>query len=321
MKKIVSVVVTTALIITSTSISFATGDYFEFSKKPSVNYDKENERPATSQEIENVFNKIQNNFNEELDEISETERMQNLEEVLQVYSAQDLNSTSLSSDQSIALNSVATASYDQNKALLRGGNFIETILNYDEGLSNTDITRIANHSSTAKSLAAKAYPNDVMKQDALRHFSWNFLSAKNTYVGALKTRTATINHEWGLIILNPALREYDSKYTSYRKLGYSESNAASKALADTIMFIPSFKKQVVTVSKSSYSFFKGIFTVGNIMDLHNNCYGRAYASSDPGLTAEQAFNKANRSNKLILSEASVTGSHYYGVWASGWYTY
>lgn len=314
-KRIMSTAVTTALIVTSTSLSFAVDDYFEFSNNPVVNYAKESESPATSQEIENLFKEIQNKFNENLEKTPESQRMQNLEEVLQIYSNNQSNNASME------LNAVTTAGYDENKALLRGGNFIETILNYDEGLSNTDVTRIVNHSVTAKSLASKAYPNNAMKQDALRHFAWNFLAARNSNVGAYKTRTATINHEWGLIVLNPALKEYDSRYTTYRKSGYSEDNASTKALSDTVMFMPNFKKQVITACKSSYPFFKGIFTVGNIMDLHNNCYGRAYASSDSGLTAELAFNKADRNNQLILSESSVTDSSYYNVWASQWYTY
>lgn len=145
-----------------------------------------------------------------------------------------------------------------------------------------------------------------MLRDAYRHFSWNYISADD--IGQYETRTATINHEWGLLLLDPILNYYDDQYNEYVSQGYSD--AANMAFADATLYIPTLKYELVTISKSSYSFFKGYFDVSNIMDLHNNCYGRAYAVNQPSLGYDSAFYRAKANNELILSELSVGDYQY-----------
>jgi len=253
-----------------------------------------------------------------LENVSAEERNSKVEEILEIESklssyldeyTNDNNSFSRSSD------------YDENRKKLRQGNLIELTLDLDEGLSESDFLRIFSHAKDAKKIASNEYPNDRDLEDALRHFSWNFLSVKDSKIGTSKTRTATINHEWGLVLLKPVLNNYDKKYDEYIKDGYSEQKAASNALADTIIFIPYIKDMTVRACKKSYDFFKSIFSEDEIMDLHNNCYGRAYASEYPRYSALDAFNHAKRNDKLILRARNVTNSQYRYVWASEWYTY
>lgn len=214
----------------------------------------------------------------------------------------------------------ATSTYDENKAKLRQGNYIETILDLDEGITTTQLTTVAVlHANTAKSAAASTYPNDSSKEDAFRHYAWNFISTKDTTIGKIKTRTITINHEWGLVLLTPVLNYYDSQYKKYITEGYSANTASNKAFADATLWIPDLKYQLVLLCQNSLSTFKGLFTVGNIMDLYNNCYGRSGPESHPNKTYSQAFFLDYSS--LILSESSVTNYYYNYVWQNEWYTY
>ncbi|WP_025028839.1 hypothetical protein [Caldalkalibacillus mannanilyticus] len=199
---------------------------------------------------------------------------------------------------------------------------IEGILNDKEGLTALDQTRIFNDASTAREWALKTYPkNDqVQLRDAARHFSWNHISTNNSNVGVTKTRTATINHEWGSVMSNGVNNYYNNRYDYHKRQGRTNVGAAALALAETNTYIPEFKAELITESKKSYNFFKSIFTVAEIMDLHNNCWGRAYAGKTSNSYIVD-FNTARIHEELILSESSVTDSHYRHVWRSEWYTY
>jgi hypothetical protein len=212
-----------------------------------------------------------------------------------------------------------SSTYDTNKAKLRQANYIETILDLDEGITATQITKVVvTHANTAKSAAKSAYPNDSQKEDAFRHYAWNFLSTKDSTIGKIKTRTITINHEWGLVLLTPVLNYYDSQYQTYLSSGETQTSAANKAFADVTLWIPDLKYQLVILCQNSLSTFKALFSAGNIMDLYNNCYGRSGPENYPNKTYAQAFNLDYSS--LILSEATVTNYFYSYVWESDWYS-
>lgn len=193
-------------------------------------------------------------------------------------------------------------------------------MDIDEGMTETEIFKVGfTHANAARDAALVEYPNDVMLSDAFRHFSWNHMSTSDLTVGKLKTRTATINHEWGLLLLNPILNYYDDQYNYY--VSINDPDAANKAFADSTLYIPNLKHDLVIISESSFSFFKGYFSVSNIMDLHNNVYGRAYPEKEPLLDYRDAFYMAKNNNELILDEVDVNDDHFYAVWVSEWYTY
>lgn len=290
-------------------------NYFEFFREsPSLYKDGNITLEEAIKEYEESIEKFDI---EVLDNLSVEDINNKVEEVLRIES--ELNSYI---DDNIENKSFYRSSdYDENKMKLRQGNLIELTLNIDEGLSESDFLRIMSHVKKAKRLSSDEYPNNYDLQDALRHFSWNFLSVDDSKIGTYKTRTATINHEWGLVLLKPVLNKYDREYNNYIKDGYSERKAASNALGDTIVFIPYIKDMTIRTCKKSYDFFQSIFSEAEIMDLHNNCYGRAYASEYPRYSALEAFNKARRKDDLILRERDVTNRQYRNVWSSEWYTY
>ena len=48
-------------------------------------------------------------------------------------------------------------------------------------------------------------------------------------------RTAGNNHEWGIALLTPMTNYYTDQYNDYVNSGYNDNNAASNALADTVL--------------------------------------------------------------------------------------
>lgn len=291
-------------------------DYFEF-LKPSDDYKLYRKDEITLDEaIKDYENSIKEFDTEVLEKLSADQVNEKVDKVLDAEIKFMDNLDSFESK-----NITIQSDYDENKWKLRQGNLIELTLNIDEGLSNSEIARILSHASTAKKISANEYPSNADLQDALRHFSWNFLGVNDSRLGTYKTRTATINHEWGRMLIDVVVKKYDEKYNEYRRAGQSERSAASNALADAIIFIPYIKYNTVRVCQSSYDFFRGIFSDDDIMDLHNNCYGRAYASNYPSYTALSAFNLSRQRGELILSSRNVTSNQARNVWASEWYTY
>lgn len=208
--------------------------------------------------------------------------------------------------------------YDEYLNELRKGNFIEGILDVDEGLSALEIFAVGvTHANEARDAALDKYPNDVMLRDAYRHFAWNYLSTQD--IGQYKTRTATINHEWGIILLDPITNYYTNQYNYY--VANNDPDAASKAFADAVLYIPILKYQLVILCQNSFSFFSSLFDESNIMDLHNNCYGRAYAVTHPDEGYDTSFQLAVQNDELILDENDVGNSEYQFVWQNEWYTY
>ena len=210
--------------------------------------------------------------------------------------------------------------YDENKAKLRAGNLIELTLDMDEGVSEFTAVAAIALASSAKSTAQEDFPDTW---DSAQHFIWNYKMA-DTY-NAYTARTIGINHEWGLILINPMISHYDSEYADRIASGESEAEASAGALADTILYIPEFKYLTTVLTQSSYESFKILFTADNIMDLWNNCYGRAYAGENYS-SASAAYTAAKNAGELIIDGSdtmaeNVTENHFYYVWDWDWYTY
>ena len=282
--------------------------YKEFKVRPNNKITTQYVKPLSTIEIENMFVQFEHKFNKNSNNFTKQKQSASFN-ILKQVGYNKINSITKSS-----------SDYDENKKKLRQANFIEGILDVDENLSESDITIILINSSIARKFANKTYPNDSMLADALRHFSWNNNCVKD--VGTTKTRTATINHEWGIIMLQPMLNYYENRYQKYVSDG--SNNPANKALADVVSYIPMCKEYTIAVCKdetNGYAAFKALFSASCIMDLHNNCYGRAYASTNSDLTAKEAFDIAKKNNELILSESNVGDAQYDYVYRSEWYTY
>lgn len=303
-----------SLIITllfSSTISFASSD-IKYSEMH-YSYNTANQNTVLTNQVYSplekklIFDKLEQQYNDS-HKLTDAQ----INNALKKYKLPEI--TNATSNQ----NSRLSSDYDANKAKLREANFIEGVLDSNEGLSSSDILKVGStHANSARSLAQKEFPSDEMLKDAFRHFTWNHLSTKD--IGNIKTRTATINHEWGIILLTPLNNFFDNKFKEYEKQGYRD--AGTRALGATIAYIPECKDMTIRVCKENYKFFKSIFSVASIMDLHNNCWGRAYATSQASLTYKDAFYKAKNNGELILSESNVTDFNYDYIWRSQWYTY
>lgn len=206
--------------------------------------------------------------------------------------------------------------YKKNSILLRTGNVIEFSLNAAEGMTNKQQATAVNQGSVAKNLSEDQYPKDDNLQDAYRHYSWNWLMSKN--LNKNKARTAANNHEWGLILIDPVLKIYEQKYTLYISQGKTVSKAAAAALVDALAYAPNAKSSVISQVRNNYSKFKTFFTNDNIMDLVNNCYGRA---AYPAKSYFSGFINDLDSGNLIKAASKVKDDHKYLVWSSDWYGY
>ncbi|WDF51052.1 hypothetical protein PQ460_00955 [Paenibacillus sp. KACC 21273] len=258
----------------------------------------------SQEEIDKKVNSFTKEFNNKLDKD------------IRDKGEKDLNTYRI--DNNSAQGIAANDDHDKYYNELRKGNFIEGILDIEEGLSNSQIAKIGvTHANTARSAALKRYPNNLMLADGFRHFTWNYLAARD--VGAVATRTATINHEWGILLLTPATNYYSERYNYYK--GKNNNAPGNAALIDTTAYLPELKQNLVLLSKNDYSFFKGYFKKSNIMDLHNNCYGRSYAASNKPDGFDKVYSMAREKQQIILSEASVTDHNYQYVWKNNWYTY
>ncbi|TPG87917.1 hypothetical protein EEL32_10880 [Brevibacillus laterosporus] len=201
-------------------------------------------------------------------------------------------------------------SYDDNQIALRQGNVIEAFLNEDEGLGLRDMKRIKEYGDEAKDTAKKYYKNDSQLEDAYRHFLWNYLSVNDSRLGKVKTRVATTNHEWGLLLRNDALDYYGESLSTLIKMGMSSNAAISAAFADTLNELPKMKKKKI----SSFSDFKRYVDDANVMDWNNNEFGRYYSYIKD---KDDAFKQATPF--LILAEKKVSSSDYRKVYDGGWW--
>ncbi|NRQ55711.1 hypothetical protein [Brevibacillus sp. HD1.4A] len=207
-------------------------------------------------------------------------------------------------------NELRAAVNDSNTAKLRSGNFIEGILDSDEGLSASEISRVYKIGVDATNTAEEYYKSDSQLRDAYRHFIWNFNAANDKKLGKSKTRTATINHEWGLLLIDDAVDYYNNSFKKYVRLGMIGSDAMNAAFSDTINELPKMKKNKI----KSLSSFKDTATKGNIMDWNNNYYGIYYSYMSD---VDQAFKQAKPF--LILAESKVSSSDYKKVYEGGFW--
>lgn len=271
------------------------------------------EKPLSKDEVNKKISDIQENYRKS-HRSTETERKAALEKASRIESIFNTSSIGISNSQP-SLNTAATSSsYDSNKAKLRAGNFIEGILDDDEGMTASEIYALKKTADSARSIAASQYPKDVMLQDAYRHFTWNFISTFNSSLGINPTYIGTVNHEWGLLLLEPMTNYYDSQYQSYISDGYTSENSSVWAFSDAINYIPIMKETIVRYCKAGYSFFSGFMDASNIMDLTNNFEGRYYTFNFSASNYKGAFDKAIKDGVIIKSESSVGDTQKRNLW-------
>ena len=197
----------------------------------------------------------------------------------------------------------------------------EAALCLHDGLSAADISLIGiHHARIARDDAKKLYKDEgqtvEMKRDAFRHMTWNFTSSRD--VGEGKTRIATINHEWYVVIQN-AVNQYEKDRFNYYLAAYQSELAwgtvtttdlLNMAIADADVYAIAHRDALIQKCKGSLAMFNATFSNANIMDLWNNKIGRDYAKSNPTASTNTVFTLAWNRGELIKHEgaAAVTAS-------------
>ena len=208
----------------------------------------------------------------------------------------------------------------------------EAALCLHDGLSAADISLIGiHHARIARDDAKKLYKDEgqtvEMKRDAFRHMTWNFTSSRD--VGEGKTRIATINHEWYVVIQN-AVNQYEKDRFNYYLAAYQSELAwgtvtttdlLNMAIADADVYAIAHRDALIQKCKGSLAMFNATFSNANIMDLWNNKIGRDYAKSNPTASTNTVFTLAWNRGELIKHEgaAAVTASKRSIVYRSNWW--
>ena len=208
----------------------------------------------------------------------------------------------------------------------------EAALCLHDGLSAADISLIGiHHARIARDDAKKLYKDEgqtvEMKRDAFRHMTWNFTSSRD--VGEGKTRIATINHEWYVVIQN-AVNQYEKDRFNYYLAAYQSELAwgtvtttdlLNMAIADADVYAIAHRDALIQKCKGSLAMFNATFGNANIMDLWNNKIGRDYAKSNPTASTNTVFTLAWNRGELIKHEgaAAVTASKRSIVYRSNWW--
>lgn len=162
--------------IVSSMVSTAFAEVDKFPVKYGEPIEVMEETTTTQQDIDNTIKAIEDDFTKsKLPKIDQAQIQRNTEKAIKLLDK--LNGTKSKNDKSDQLITTTGTYYDQNKAKLRAANFMEGVLDLDEGLTSTEIYKIGvTYANQARDAALKEFPSNVMLQDAFRHFSWNYIS-------------------------------------------------------------------------------------------------------------------------------------------------
>ena len=167
-----------------------------------------------------------------------------------------------------------------------GMNLVNRTLNLELGRQATD-------------RATSVYPNDLCRQDTLRHFMWSRLAAQT--FGAQSARMVTNNHEWANAIgAHFGRQDYrNTALTILRRQGLFEIAWVQLGEPDESMG------------------FKYVFDDDNIHDFWNNRAG--INSVGDGFTDPvDAFREAESQGNLIMSDNDVTEDNTMDIFNSRW---
>jgi hypothetical protein len=162
----------------------------------------------------------------------------------------------------------------------------------------------------AQSIAASAFPNNLMQQDAYRHYLWNFNAVRNVMVhvtqdGRIRsTRIYTTNRELATNILRrfPAL---------------NVDNPTASQLATALNLRSDFFNRSLVQWEA---FFTDEGGRDDLMDLWNNEHGRQDGVTGPNQPLT-LFSGRWDANTVIRSNdpTDVTPARRQTIWANRWY--
>lgn len=192
---------------------------------------------------------------------------------------------------------------------------LELLLDLNEGLTLQESVKAYNLSTDAISKAEELFPSMA---DPARHFIWSYNMAQE--IGVYKSRTVGINHEWGRKLTEIAPQSFEVYYNYYIGEGKTETDAIKAAADATINEMFEYKRTTINKMQEDKEEFFRFFDNSSIMDLWNNCYGRAYVERGYS-TAAEAFAAALEDGTIILSESELADWQKDVVWINNWYTY
>jgi len=172
-------------------------------------------------------------------------------------------------------------------------------LNEADGMSLLNRTLNLELGRQATNRAVEVYPNDLCRQDTLRHFTWARLAAQT--FGAQSAQMVTNNHEWANAIgAHFGRQEYrNSALTILRRQALFEIASAQFGVPGQSMG------------------FIDVFDADNVHDFWNNRAG--INSVGDGFTDPvDAFREAERQGRLIMSDRDVTQSQTMDIFYSRW---
>jgi len=236
-------------------------------------------------------------------ELSETKR-----EVKALYDeikADNTLSSSSISTHSISTSSIAT-NYISTDVLLR---YTRHFSGHD-GVGVVGRTAIEASGNSALRDAAIAFPNEAMRQDAYRHYLWNFRAVRNSAVHLIQggrinsTRIYTTNRELVTNILR-------------RSPTLNVANPTPHQLATALNLRNNFFNRTLADWNALFLNAEGR---DELMDLWNNEFGRRDGVTGPNepLTL---FNSRWAANTVIRSNAAtdVTSARRQTIWFNFWY--
>ena len=185
-----------------------------------------------------------------------------------------------------------------------------------DGLTNAVVvSAIEAYGVMAGASAAVSFPNDHWKQDAFRHYAWNFFAAGSVAVGITSagrtssTRIYTTNREWVSMF-----------FATHQREGYGNiSNPTDHQIAKGI----NWRNRVMNMGfwewNAVFLFNNNGIGLESLMDLWNNEFGRRDASSTRELSIV-LFNIRWNNNELIRrpGDTEVTLVRREQIYHNGW---
>ena len=197
-------------------------------------------------------------------------------------------------DYMISTSSVMPISPMSNSPLTGGIESYTRALSQADGLTNLVVrSAIEASAATAATTARSIYPNNRWRQDAFRHYLWNFTAVQNTLVGI--TQNGRVNSA-RIYTTNRELATNIMRRTP--SLNVSNPNANQRVTMVNLRNI---------ILNSNFTMWESFFTTAggreDLMDLWNNEKGRIDGLIFSGRGAHPAF--VNRWNANTLIEVIV----------------
>jgi len=250
------------------------------------------------QEVEELFEKVEIYFNEEV--LMKEDK----------FFSDSLNTSSITNSNNLFSTDFL---YDGNVYLAYTHHF-----SVNDGLGVAAIAALLINGRTARTASYNNFPNDYWKKDAYRHYLWNYLAVNDLNIGATsntrvnRTRIYTTNYE---LVTNILRRN--------SRLDFTDNPTALQRA--TALNLRSF------IFNRTYASWHGNFNVyfcdrhddgyNDLMDLWNNEIGRQDGVAHFAWEHLARFNARWNANQLIKNDtvAEVTVSRRNHIWNNEWY--